>query len=82
MHGKAKAAPKATKKLDGIAHWLADNAKSWGIDITVWHACADSHRQSEMAAMGPILFCFVLFGLQLSVCLWWLQVPLRDLSDA
>ena len=27
-------------------------------------------------------FCFVLFGLQLSVCLWWLQVPLRDLSDA
>ena len=30
----------------------------------------------------PILFCFVLFGLQLSVCLWWLQVPLRDLSDA
>ena len=26
--------------------------------------------------------CFVLFGLQLSVCLWWLQVPLRDLSDA
>ena len=29
-----------------------------------------------------ILFCFVLFGLQLSVCLWWLQVPLRELSDA
>ena len=28
------------------------------------------------------LFCFVLFALQLSVCLWWLQVPLRDLSDA
>ena len=41
------------KKLDGIAHWLADKAKTWGIDITVWHACADSHRQSEMAAMGP-----------------------------
>ena len=30
----------------------------------------------------PVLFCFVLFGLQLSVCLWWLQVPLRILSDA
>ena len=28
------------------------------------------------------MFCFVLFGLQLSVCMWWLQVPLRDLSDA
>ena len=28
-----------------------------------------------------VLFCFVLFGLQLSVCLWWLQVPLRILSD-
>ena len=28
-----------------------------------------------------VLFCFVLFGLQLSVCLWWLQVPLRGLSD-
>ena len=41
------------KKLDGIAHWLADKAKTWGIDITAWHACADSHRQSEMAAMGP-----------------------------
>ena len=27
-------------------------------------------------------FCFVLFGLQLSVCLWWLRVPLRILSDA
>ena len=27
------------------------------------------------------MFCFVLFGLQLSVCLWWLQVPLRDLSQ-
>ena len=40
---------------------------------------------SEMAAIvggTHVLFCFVLFGLQLSVCLWWLQVPLRDLSDA
>ena len=25
-------------------------------------------------------FCFVLFGLQLSVCLWLLQVPLQGLS--
>ena len=33
-------------------------------------------------AVRRLLFCFVLFGLQLSVCLWWLQVPLRDLSDA
>ena len=41
------------KKLDGIAHWPADKAKSWGIDITVWYACADPHRRSEMAAMGP-----------------------------
>ena len=29
-----------------------------------------------------VLFCFVLFGLQLPVCLWWLRVPLRILSDA
>ena len=29
-----------------------------------------------------VLFCFVLFCLQLSVCLWWLRVPLRILSDA
>ena len=28
------------------------------------------------------LFCFVLFGLQLSVCLCWRLVPLRVLSDA
>ena len=34
------------------------------------------------ASAGFVLFCSVLFGLQLSVCLWWLQVPLRDLSDA
>ena len=27
------------------------------------------------------LFCFVLFGLQLSVCLCWRLVPLRGLSD-
>ena len=30
---------------------------------------------------GPT-FCFVLFGLQLSVCLCWRLVPLRVLSDA
>ena len=24
-----------------------------GINITIWNACADSHRQSEMAAMAP-----------------------------
>ena len=35
-----------------------------------------------VAASTAVLFCFVLFGLQLPVCLWWLQVPLRDLSDA
>ena len=29
-----------------------------------------------------VLFCFVLCGLKLSVCLWWLQVPLQDLSGA
>ena len=28
------------------------------------------------------MFCFVLFGLQLSVCLCWRLVPLRGLSDA
>ena len=28
------------------------------------------------------MFCFVLFGLQLSVCQRWIQVPLRGLSDA
>ena len=37
---------------------------------------------SEPLRRVVVLFCFVLFGLQLSVCLWWLQVPLRDLSDA
>ena len=37
---------------------------------------------AELGAELAVLFCFVLFGLQLSVCLWWLQVPLRDLSDA
>ena len=36
----------------------------------------------DFESRGKVLFCFVLFGLQLSVCLWWLQVPLRDLSDA
>ena len=39
-------------------------------------------RLSSHLAMVSLRFCFVLFGLQLSVCLWWLQVPLRDLSDA
>ena len=29
-----------------------------------------------------VLFCFVLFGLQLSLCLWWRLVPLRGLSAA
>ena len=37
---------------------------------------------STVTCRTTVLFCFVLFGLQLSVCLWWLQVPLRDLSDA
>ena len=50
---KARAASKATKKLSSMAHWLTDKAESWGVDITIWHACADSHQQSEMAAMGP-----------------------------
>ena len=42
-----------TKKLDGIAYWLADKAESWGIDIAALHACAHSHRKSEMVTMGP-----------------------------
>ena len=54
---KARAASKAIKKLNGIAHWLADKAKgkSWGIrvDTKAWYVCADSHRQSEVAAMDP-----------------------------
>ena len=60
---KARAAS-ATKKLDGIAHWLADKAKSWGIDITAWYACTGSHRQSEMAAMGPIVPAYTSPGWQ------------------
>ena len=39
-------------------------------------------RRKEGRKEGRGKFCFVLFGLQLLVCLWWLQVPLRDLSDA
>ena len=38
---------KCVRKLDGIAHWLADKARSWGIEITAWYACAA--RQLEMA---------------------------------
>jgi hypothetical protein len=59
-------------------------------------ASGDEESQSLASELGhedfldrdgsgqAILFCFVLFGLQLSVCLWcqWLQVPLRILSDA
>ena len=47
--------------------------------------CTHTTPQCAMALFDCIhlyVFCFVLFGLQLSVCLWWLQVPLRDLSDA
>ena len=36
---KARAASKATKKLDGIAHWLADKAKSWGISTMCSLVC-------------------------------------------
>ena len=44
-----------------------------------WH---DGKREECERDECRVLFCFVLFGLQLSVCLRWLQVPLRDLSDA
>ena len=50
------------------SHWLADKAKSWGINTTVRYACADSHRQPEMAAMGPSLNApaHVRYGMQSS----------------
>ena len=64
--------------------------KAWNIgldQVDVYHhspmcqslSGATRDRTNHFA---PDMFCFVLFGLQLSVCLWWLQVPLRDLSDA
>ena len=31
-------------KLDAVAHWLADKAQSLGVDVTVWHACAEHSR--------------------------------------
>ena len=37
------------KKLDAVAHWMADRTKSWGIDVTVYHACAESARKTEAA---------------------------------
>lgn len=39
-------------RLDAIAHYRADQRKSLGIDLTVWHAGARSIRKHEAAAVG------------------------------
>ena len=39
-------------RLDAIAHYRADQRKSLGIDLTVWHAGARSIRKHEAAATG------------------------------
>ena len=60
--------------------------RGWDVQLidvdTAFLNAAPNNTVYVSLPQGFVSFCFVLFGLQLSVCLWWLQVPLRDLSDA
>ena len=42
------------KKLDAVAHWMADRTKSWGIDVTVHYARADSARKTKAACRTDV----------------------------
>ena len=64
----------------------------WPVACVAYCVCGSSVRLvfsrvahvacvAYVAMCQPYLFCFVLFGLQLSVCLCWPRVLLQGLSD-